>query len=195
VPVLGIEDQIVRTIPGGGDPVAYSIIGNGPPVLIGGWWSSHLRLNWQDPLFRAFFSRLAGRHSVIRYDRPGTGASGPLGSLPRSVDEEVAVMGRVVDALGLDRLALIGASTGAATATAYAVARPQQVSRLVLYGSFARGADIAPESARTVLLEAIATHWGLGSRLLADVFVPGVGFSIRRAPTQSRALVHDHAQK
>ncbi len=171
--MLGIEDQVVRTTTVGGDPVAYSIVGDGSPVLVGGWWCSHLRLNWQDPLFREFFSRLAGRHSVIRYDRPGTGASGPVGSLPRSVDEEVAVMAGVVDALGLDRFALIGASSGGATAIAYATTRARQVSRLVLYGSFARGADIAPESARTAMLEVIATHWGLGSRLLADVFVPG----------------------
>ena len=82
-------------------------------------------------------------------------------------------MAGVVDALGLDRFALIGASSGAAAATAYAITHAQQVSRLVLYGSFARGADIAPEAARTALLEVIATHWGLGSRLLADIFVPG----------------------
>jgi len=171
--VLGIEDQVVRTATVGGNPVAYSIVGEGSPVVVGGWWCSHLRLNWQDPLFRGFFSRLAARHSVIRYDRPGTGASGAIESLSRSVDDEVAVLAGVVDALGLDRFALIGASTGAATATAYVTTHPHQVSRLVLYGSFARGADIASEPARAALLEVIATHWGLGSRLLADVFVPG----------------------
>ena len=171
--MLGIEDQVVQTTTVGGDPVAYSAVGEGPPVLIGGWWCSHLELNWQDPLFREFFSRLAGRHTVIRYDSPGTGASGPDGSLPRTVDEEVAVMAGVVDALGLDRFALIGASTGGATAVAYATTHGPQVSRLVLYGAFARGADIASDSARTAMLEVIAGHWGLGSRLLADVFLPG----------------------
>jgi pimeloyl-ACP methyl ester carboxylesterase/DNA-binding CsgD family transcriptional regulator len=173
VAVLGIEDQLVRTTTVAGDTVAYSIVGDGPPVLMGGWWCSHLRLNWQDPLFREFFSRLAARHSIIRYDRPGTGVSGPDGSMPQTVDDEIAVMAGVVDALGLDRFALIGASSGGATAAAFAATQPHRVSRLVLYGSFARGADIAPPPARAALLEVIATHWGLGSRLLADVFVPG----------------------
>ncbi|HEY5882518.1 MAG TPA: alpha/beta fold hydrolase, partial [Nakamurella sp.] len=171
--MLGIEDQVVRTATVAGDTLAYSVVGDGPPVVIGGWWCSHLRLNWQDRLFREFFFRLASRHSIIRYDRPGSGASGPDGAIPHGLDDEVAVMAGVVDALGLERFGLVGASSGAATAAAYTAARPHQVNRLVLYGSFARGADIAPDAARTALLEVIATHWGLGSRLLADVFVPG----------------------
>jgi pimeloyl-ACP methyl ester carboxylesterase/DNA-binding CsgD family transcriptional regulator len=181
VPVLGIQDQVIRTTTVGGDRVAYSVVGDGPPVLVGGWWCSHLELNWQDALFREFFSRLAERHSVIRYDRPGTGASGPDGSLPRSVEGEVAVMAGVVEAMDLDHFALIGASTGGATAIAYATTHARQVSRLVLYGSFARGADIASESARTAMLEVIAGHWGLGSRLLADVFLPGASTQERES--------------
>jgi pimeloyl-ACP methyl ester carboxylesterase/DNA-binding CsgD family transcriptional regulator len=179
--VLGIADQLVRTTTVAGDVVAYSIVGDGSPVLVGGWWCSHLRLNWQDPLFREYFSRLADRHSIIRYDRPGTGASGPDGSIPHTLEREVAVMAGIVDALGLDHFAVIGASSGAATAAAFAASRPQQVSRLVLYGAFARGADIAPEPVRTALLDVIATHWGLGSRLLADVFVPGASSADRDA--------------
>lgn len=179
--MLVIDDQVVRTTTVAGDTVAYSIVGDGSPVLVGGWWCSHLRLNWQDPLFRDFFSRLAARHSIVRYDRPGTGASGPDGAIPQTVDDEVAVMAGVVDALGLDRFALLGASSGAAAAVAYTAMSGHRVSRLVLYGSFARGADIAPASARAALLEVIATHWGLGSRLLADVFVPGASTEERDA--------------
>ncbi len=171
--VLQIGDQVVRSATVAGDAVAYSVVGDGPPVLVGGWWCSHLRLNWQDLLFREFFSRLAARHAVVRYDRPGTGASGPDGSIPPTLDREVEVMAGIVDVLGLDHVALIGASSGAAIAAAYAATRPRRVTRLVLYGGFARGADIAPAPARAAMLEIISAHWGLGSRLLADVFVPG----------------------
>jgi pimeloyl-ACP methyl ester carboxylesterase/DNA-binding CsgD family transcriptional regulator len=90
-------------------------------------------------------------------------------------------MAHVVDVLGLARFAVVGASSGAATAAAYAAARPRQVSRLVLYGSFARGADIAPEPARAAIIDVIATHWGLGARLLSDVFVPGASTKERAA--------------
>ena len=176
-----IEDQVVGTTRVSGQTLAYSIVGDGPPVLVCGWWCSHLRLNWQDPHFREFISRLATRHSIIRYDRPGTGASGPGGAIPRTLADEAAVLAGVIDALGLDRIALIGASSGAAAAAAHTAGRPDQVSRLVLYGAFARGTDIAPDAARTALLEVISAHWGLGSRLLADIFVPGAAEEERAA--------------
>jgi pimeloyl-ACP methyl ester carboxylesterase len=45
----------------------------------------------------------------------------------------------VVDALGLERFALLGISGGAATSIAYAVRHPQRVSKLVLVGGYAQG--------------------------------------------------------
>lgn len=171
--MLGIEDQVVRRLRVAGSDVAYSVVGDGPPVVLGGWWCAHLQLNWQDPRFRAFLTPLAARHSVIRFDRPGTGASDLSAPLPVTVDADVAVLAGVVDALRLSRFGLVGASSGAATAAAFTVERPEQVDRLVLYGSFARGSEIATEAARRALLDAVTGHWGLGSRLLADLFVPG----------------------
>jgi pimeloyl-ACP methyl ester carboxylesterase/DNA-binding CsgD family transcriptional regulator len=171
--VLGIEEQVVRTIRVAGGDVAYSIVGDGPPLVLGGWWSAHLHFNWQDPLFRAFLTPLAARHSVLRYDRPGTGESASAGPLPVTVEDDVAALAGVVDALGLSRFGLVGASSGAAVAVAFTAGRPHQVDRLVLYGSFARGGDIATAAARDALLDVVAGHWGIGSRLLADLFVPG----------------------
>lgn len=42
----------------------------------------------------------------------------------------------------------------------------------MLYGSYARGADLAPPAARATMLGLIEQHWGLGSRVLADLFLP-----------------------
>jgi pimeloyl-ACP methyl ester carboxylesterase len=64
-------------------------------------------------------------------------------------------------------------------AAAFAAAHPSRVSHLVLYGAFAHGEEIAPASARQAMLDAVAGHWGLGSRLLADVFVPGASSAER----------------
>ena len=64
------EDQVVHHAAVGGRSVAWSSAGSGPVLLIGGWWSSHLELDWEDAGFRSFVGRLAERHTVVRYDRP-----------------------------------------------------------------------------------------------------------------------------
>lgn len=171
--MLGVEDQVVRHVEVLGQDVAWSAVGDGPAVVIGGWWCSHLSLNWEDVAFRGYVSRIAAKHRVVRYDRPGAGTSAPGGRPPVDLAEEAAVLAGLVDALGLGRFDVIGASSGAATAAAYAAQHPDRVAHLVLYGAFARGEEIAAEAARTAMLDAISAHWGLGSRLLADVFVPG----------------------
>nr|WP_198428974.1 alpha/beta fold hydrolase [Nocardia bovistercoris] len=169
---MRVEDQVVRHVRIGAGDVAWSEVGAGPPLLIGGWWCGHLTLNWEDPLFRAYLSRMAERFTVLRYDQPGRGASGAAGRV-LDLEGEITVTAELLDALGHDRVHVLGASSGAAVAAGLAARLPDRVHRLVLYGAFARGADIAPESARRAMVNTISAHWGLGSRLLADVFVPG----------------------
>ncbi len=43
---------------------------------------------------------------------------------------------------------------------------------LVLYGTYAKGSEIAEKAARESILAAVRRHWGLGSRILADIFMP-----------------------
>ena len=130
--MLGVTDQVIRHMNVLGQDVAFSVVGDGPPVVICGWWCSHLSLNWEDAAFRDYVSRIAERHSVVRYDRPGTGVSAPGGRAPTDLSEEVAVMAGILDVLSLAKVDLIGASSGAATAATYAAAYPDRVSHLVL---------------------------------------------------------------
>ncbi|MQY27579.1 putative aminoacrylate hydrolase RutD [Nocardia sp. RB56] len=185
--MLRVEDQVVRHVRTGGGDVAYSAVGSGPALLVGGWWCSHLALNWEDPLFRAYLSGLATRFTVLRYDQPGRGMSG---SADTTIDlhDEIAVVTDLLDTLGVERLAVLGASSGGAVAAGLAARLPDRVHRLVLYGAFARGADIAPESARRAMVNTISAHWGLGSRLLADVFVPGADHTERERFAQFQRL-------
>ncbi|MGV9711654.1 alpha/beta fold hydrolase [Gordonia sp. NPDC003424] len=189
-----VEDQLIRRLTTSAGDIAYSEIGNGPPLLLGGWWCSHLALNWADPLFRRYIDRLAEYFTVVRYDLPGRGASGGERE-PLDLDGEIALMSELVDALEIDRFALLGGSSGAAAAAGLAARMPRRVHHLVLYGSYARGADIAPESARRAMVEVVAAHWGLGSRLLADVFLPGAssGERDRFAHFQRQSATADQA--
>ncbi len=174
-----------------GRALAYAQAGTGTPLLVGGWWSGSLAADWRGARFRGFVTRLAAEHTVIRYDRPGSGLSDPTGPSPADLDEEVEVLLGLVDALGLGELSLLGASSGAPVAAAAAAARPDAVRALVLYGGYARGTDIAPPDARAALLEVVRTHWGLGSRMLADLFVPGADAQTRAEFAQYQRSVAD----
>src|SRR5688572_30055332 len=86
------EDQIVRYASVGGRSVAWASVGSGPALVVGGWWCSHLGLDWADTRFRGFVRALAGQHRVVRYDRPGCGLSDRSGPAPSSREDEVGVL-------------------------------------------------------------------------------------------------------
>jgi pimeloyl-ACP methyl ester carboxylesterase/DNA-binding CsgD family transcriptional regulator len=174
-------DQIVRYADVGGRTVAWSEVGSGPALIIGGWWCSHVQADWQDQRFRHFTLTLARNHRVIRYDRPGSGLSDRVGETPRTRDEEVAVLLGLAEAIGLDSFSLLGASSGSVVAAATAAAAAGRVTRLVIYGGYSHGADIASPAAQAAMLDMVRRHWGLGSRMLADVFMPGATADERTA--------------
>lgn len=178
------EDQIVRYASVGGRSVAWASVGSGPALVVGGWWCSHLGLDWKDTRFRGFVRALAGQHRVIRYDRPGCGLSDRSGPAPSSREDEVGVLAGLVEAIGLESLSLFGASSGSVVAAGCAAALPDRVNRLVLYGGYAHGADIASPAAREATVDVVRRHWGLGSRALADVFMPGASAAERAAFAQ-----------
>ena len=166
-----LVEQEIRFTSAAGPRVAWSAVGTGPNLVVSGLWCSHLELDWQDPAIRRFVERLATRFRVVRYDRPGTGLSDRDAPPPGTLDEEIAVLASVVQAAGGEPF-LLGTSSGGCVAVRYAVTHPDRVRRLVLYGSYADGRRIAPEEARDTLVSVVSTHWGLGSRILADVFLP-----------------------
>ncbi|PWC03586.1 alpha/beta fold hydrolase [Agromyces badenianii] len=168
------EDQIVRYTEHGGASIAWSAVGRGPPLVIGGWWSSHLELDWRNAGFRRFVGSLARHRTVIRYDRPGTGLSDRDAPPARSLDEELTTLEELVAEAtpGAAPIALFGASSGGGVASLFAARHPERVERLVLYGAYARGVDLAPPEARAAMLAIIDRHWGLGSRVLAELFLP-----------------------
>jgi pimeloyl-ACP methyl ester carboxylesterase/DNA-binding CsgD family transcriptional regulator len=141
---------------------------------------SHIELNWATPRFRDFVRALARYRTVIRYDLPGTGLS-DRSAPPLALDENVALLGAVADAIGADSLDLLAGSGGAPIAARYAAEHPQRVERLALFGSYATGAQIADAPAREAMLNLLRRHWGLGSRMLADVFIPSATAAERRA--------------
>lgn len=175
------EDQVIRHAEVDGVSVAWSAVGSGPPLVVGGWWSSHLELDLEDPLFRDFLGQLAEHRTVIRYDRPGTGLSDRAVAPTTTVEEELATLTGLIEQVVTGPVALLGASSGCIVAAAYAAANPERVDALVLYGSYASGRDIASPAALASMLAVVDGHWGVGSRVLSDIFLPSATAREREA--------------
>jgi pimeloyl-ACP methyl ester carboxylesterase/DNA-binding CsgD family transcriptional regulator len=166
----------IRFLPFAGRRVAFELRGEGPPVVVVAWWVSHLALDWADPAPRSFWEAVGRGYTLARYDRLGVGLSDrELGADDLTLESEVAMLGALLDELGWERAVLIGGSSGGCTAIAFAARFPERVERLLLYGTYAEGGSVAPAQVRAAILGAVRSHWGLGSRLLADVFLGNVG--------------------
>jgi pimeloyl-ACP methyl ester carboxylesterase/DNA-binding winged helix-turn-helix (wHTH) protein len=118
--------------------LAFAMSGSGPPLVKPANWLTHLEYDWESPVWRHWLHELSRDHTLVRYDERGCGLS-DRDAADLSFDAWVADLETVVDAMGLERFPLIGISQGCAVAIAYAVRHPERVSRLVLYGGFARG--------------------------------------------------------
>jgi pimeloyl-ACP methyl ester carboxylesterase/DNA-binding CsgD family transcriptional regulator len=174
-----VTEQEIRFCEAGGARVAYATVGSGAPLVLPATWVGHLEVEWAFPEFRAFIGALAREHTVVRYDRPGTGLSDLEGIGPPTVDGDVRTLAAVVDALGADAVALLGLSYGSCAAAAFAARHPERVTSLATVGGFAAGADAAPAALREAIVATVRAHWGAGSRMLADIWVPGTDAETR----------------
>lgn len=127
--------------------------------------------------------RVAERFAVVAPDRPGCGLTGPCSY--RGVDlrrHAVAFVGSVLDALGLDRVAIVANSMGGYWALAFGLAHPRRVTRLALVGEPAGSAPRSPVGYRV-----LGTR-GLNNVLYATKLRPRPS-SIRES--HATRLVHD----
>jgi pimeloyl-ACP methyl ester carboxylesterase/DNA-binding winged helix-turn-helix (wHTH) protein len=160
--------------------IAYAEVGQGPPLVKTANWLNHLEYDWKSPVWRPLLHALAADHRLIRYDARGNGLSDwQVENL--SLDSFVQDLESVVEATGLDRFPLLGISQGCAVSVAYAVRHPERVSRLVLYGGFARGRRKRGSEQEIESSEAMITlmrqGWGQENpafrQLFTSLFIPG----------------------
>ncbi|GAA4609110.1 alpha/beta fold hydrolase [Actinoplanes octamycinicus] len=151
--------------------VAYAVTGSGPPLLCLPGWVSHLGLMGESAEHCRFVEALARHRTVIRFDRIGCGLS-DRERTDFSLEFELATLKALTAHLGLDRFALFGTCESGQVAAAFAATHPGTLTSLILYGTCARGSDLAPEDVRRSVLGMVRAHWGLGSRVLADIWLP-----------------------
>jgi class 3 adenylate cyclase/pimeloyl-ACP methyl ester carboxylesterase len=164
-----------------GVQIAYSRIGQGPPLVKTGSWMTHLEFDFESPIWRHLYRELARDHTFIRYDARGNGLS------DREVEHVsfaafVHDLEAVVDAAGVERFALLGISQGCAVSIGYAIRHPERVSHLVLYGGFAlgwnkRARTEAEKEQAAAMMTLMRLGWGQEDpafrQLFTSQFIPG----------------------
>ncbi|MEX2253538.1 MAG: adenylate/guanylate cyclase domain-containing protein [Thermoleophilaceae bacterium] len=135
--------------------LAYQVVGDGPAeIVLVPSFVSHLEFLWADPTIKAWLDRITAFARVVLFDKAGTGLSDPVSGIP-TLEERMAEIEAVMDAAGVKRPALFGLSEGGPSSILFAAKRPERVSALILFGSFAFGAQVAgtPDDIRRGLLD------------------------------------------
>jgi class 3 adenylate cyclase len=149
--------------------IAYQVLGEGPiDLVVVNGPASHLELMWEEPATAHCFERLAAFSRLVLHDRRGTGLSDPV-SRPPTLELQMDDLSAVLDAVGVERTALFGASDLGLCAL-YAATYPDRVSALVLSGVGPKGGLTMTPEVREQFLDAIESNWGDGT--LLTLFAP-----------------------
>jgi pimeloyl-ACP methyl ester carboxylesterase/DNA-binding CsgD family transcriptional regulator len=163
-------EQEIRFLDFEGRQLAYATYGDGPPLVFGPRWVSHLEEEWNDPRQRAFYEEVARTHRVVRFDRVGCGLSSRELDPRPTVEAESRQLDAVIQAVG--GAAVVFASSCCCLAVSQlAVRSPERVSKIVYFSGYASRNDI-PEATKRSLVEFIRTNWKLGAQMLAGLFDP-----------------------
>lgn len=160
-----------------GTRIAYSISGEGPPLMRAPHWLAHLEYEAESPVWRPWLEALSSRNRLIRMDQRGCGLSDwEAGEL--SLESAVRDLEAVVDAAGLERFSLLGHSQGASIAIEYTARNPERVSHLVLLGGYLRGAlrrGLPPERIEELeaQLKLVEAGWGREDASYRQMFALG----------------------
>ncbi len=172
-PPTPLRSARVEHVQAGDRRIALAAVGSGPPlVALPGWVSSiDVVTAGRDPR-SSVLQRLVRVSELVIYDRYGTGLSqGPVDDF--SLDASVAELRAVVERVGAP-VDLLAMSQAGPVAVALAARWPELVRRLVFFGTYAGAGNVFTRpDLNASLVAMVRTHWGLGSKLFADLFRPG----------------------
>jgi class 3 adenylate cyclase len=187
-----MQQQIRFCTTSDGVRIAYSTIGEGPPLLFLPGWITHLELDmdmqWRGDQIRAF----ARHFTVGRFDKRGSGLS-DRGIDDFSIDARLRDVDAVLAALKWKRMAIFAISEGGPAAITFAARNPRRVSHLALYATFARGSRLGTPETQEALLSLIRAQWGIGSEAMASIFLPSADHRDEFAAFQRRSATKDDA--
>ena len=129
----------IRFVHSQGAHIAWRTVGEGPEdiVFVPGF-ISHIELFPESPAVRRFLARLGEGRRLILFDKRGMGLSERVGYAPTLANTAADILA-VMEAAGSRRAVLFGLSEGGPAAIYFARHHRERVSRLVIWGSMAKG--------------------------------------------------------
>jgi class 3 adenylate cyclase/pimeloyl-ACP methyl ester carboxylesterase len=156
--------------------IAYQIVGEGNAVdvVLVSTWFSHVEARWDLPGYAHYLRRLSSFSRLISFDKYGTGLSDPIPSkeLP-PLEDWMDDVSAVMDTVGLERAAIVGAGEASPMAELFAATYPERTSALVLLNATARisaapGYEVgAPPEVRDRVVSMAEETWGRGDLMAA----------------------------
>ncbi len=167
-----------------GVSIAYTVAGEGPPLVCTPGWVSHQELEWQGP-GGEFSRRLARGRRMVMFDGRGTGLSDRRVD-DVSLDARLKDLEAVVAHLQLDSFALSGFSQWSPVAIKYAAQHPDRVTELILYAPFCDGFVGSEEkddrgNLARALLGLIREEWVVGARAVTGFIHPDADLEEQQA--------------
>ena len=153
-----MEPAVHYVMTADGVRIAYTVTGNGPPILFcSELVSSHVQLEWSQPVMGPLLSEFARYNTLIRFDPRGSGLSDRV--LGQTLDEFVLDIEAVVGRTGFREFALVAVQLGTPAAIAFAARHAEQVSRFAIGDGFARMADLLNTPQSRTLTAAAQNDW------------------------------------
>lgn len=170
----GLPQQVVRYCTAkDGTRLAFSVMGDGPPIVKAANWLNHLEHDWKSPVWRHWLHEFTRGHTLIRYDERANGLS-DWDTPEISFDAFVDDLECVVDCAGIKTFDLLAISQGASVAIAYAVRHPERVRKLLIVGGYATGwakrSDPEEIARREALLTLTEVGWGADHPTYRQIF-------------------------
>ena len=172
--------------------IAYQVVGDGRLDLVyAPAWIGNMELFWEEPSCARFLKRLASFSRLILFDKRGTGSSDRSVEIP-IIEQQIDDLTSVMDSVGSERAALLGASEGGSLCTLFAATHPERTSALILCGAVAttRWSPETPwaptrETFET-WIQTVGREWG--RPLAIELFAPSVAHDKRFRDWWARLL-------
>jgi len=175
--------------------IAYAVHGNGPPLILGKTWISHLQYDWDDPVLGHLLDALGRVVTVVRYDERGYGLS-DWEPEDFSLEARLGDLEAVVAASGSDRYAVMAMGQAGQVAISHTVQHPERVTRLILNGTFAGVTDeyrASFEEYFATLVQIVRFGWthtdSRFRRVFSESMVPGATEAQKRWIDELQPLV------